>query len=64
MHLFVIVHSIEGIPLITRFKTTSKRIVVVCEDSIEGIPLITRFKTKIFKNASSIAYDVLKAFHL
>ena len=38
--------SIEGIPLITRFKTpviTDKTLAIFV--SIEGIPLITRFKT-------------------
>ena len=38
-------YCIEGIPLITRFKTTMTILswgFVLC---IEGIPLITRFKT-------------------
>ena len=38
--------SIEGIPLITRFKTLSLAIILlIAFISIEGIPLITRFKT-------------------
>ena len=43
--------SIEGIPLITRFKTVSCDTVSISYNScIEGIPLITRFKT--FKTAT------------
>ena len=38
--------SIEGIPLITRFKTNVKKFKIKkLVFSIEGIPLITRFKT-------------------
>ena len=56
---------IEGIPLITRFKTYIETVLFVLTTlSIEGIPLITRFKT-IFEPAR-IAPDikVLKVFHL
>ena len=39
--------SIEGIPLITRFKTkAAARVQADNTISIEGIPLITRFKTQ------------------
>ena len=39
-------YSIEGIPLITRFKTLTDDLhISVPSKSIEGIPLITRFKT-------------------
>ena len=38
-------NSIEGIPLITRFKTPRVVAVLDCAVGIEGIPLITRFKT-------------------
>ena len=38
--------GIEGIPLITRFKTKQElELKVLCVVRIEGIPLITRFKT-------------------
>ena len=46
--------GIEGIPLITRFKTKQElELKVLCVVRIEGIPLITRFKTfnsKKFEN--------------
>ena len=45
--LFNHLSSIEGIPLITRFKTTIALIESLTISCIEGIPLITRFKTKI-----------------
>ena len=39
--------GIEGIPLITRFKTLSENPpFLTAKFCIEGIPLITRFKTK------------------
>ena len=38
---------IEGIPLITRFKTSTQYKKHYNSKSIEGIPLITRFKTCI-----------------
>ena len=47
------IKGIEGIPLITRFKTNY--ITILCKispDSIEGIPLITRFKTYILEQSS------------
>ena len=37
--------SIEGIPLITRFKTPNPAAFLCPPPCIEGIPLITRFKT-------------------
>ena len=40
-----LLHRIEGIPLITRFKTTTAKTSSIKKLSIEGIPLITRFKT-------------------
>ena len=36
---------IEGIPLITRFKTEKNIKLIMKDKCIEGIPLITRFKT-------------------
>ena len=39
--------SIEGIPLITRFKTTAALCGPPASFRIEGIPLITRFKTQL-----------------
>ena len=45
----LVVRSIEGIPLITRFKTDEALTIAVnAQSSIEGIPLITRFKTLLF----------------
>ena len=43
---FLIIHySIEGIPLIIRFKTKISLTFWNSSGGIEGIPLITRFKT-------------------
>ena len=55
--------SIEGIPLIIRFKT-----LWIFKDSspvlsIEGIPLIIRFKTQGRMEVVGVT-EVLKAFHL
>ena len=45
MFVYIIIVSIEGIPLITRFKTPFKYSIDTFCNCIEGIPLITRFKT-------------------
>ena len=54
MLYFKCIHSIEGIPVIIRFKTTSwswiECIQYLC---IEGIPVIIRFKTR---NQLSLAH--------
>ena len=43
------VQSIEGIPVIIRFKTTcDHEIKFYCFEGIEGIPVIIRFKTTTF----------------
>ena len=38
--------SIEGIPVIIRFKTISLRVSRYSTNCIEGIPVIIRFKTQ------------------
>ena len=56
--------SIEGIPLITRFKTKCSRRCSYIIWSIEGIPLITRFKTSDTDVKMEHHVEVLKVFHL
>ena len=50
-------YCIEGIPLITRFKTSKPSLSEPSSSSIEGIPLITRFKT--WKKSQSYDKDVV-----
>ena len=58
-------YGIEGIPLITRFKTLEAILPSVPPSiGIEGIPLITRFKTELVIKYWSNGVRVLKAFHL
>ena len=57
--------SIEGIPLITRFKTNLDMMRdIPSYIGIEGIPLITRFKTLTSTADSVTSALVLKVFHL
>ena len=56
--------SIEGIPLITRFKTFQLHIGLAPLRSIEGIPLITRFKTFLLTFAYSIGYHCIEGIPL
>ena len=57
--------SIEGIPVIIRFKTEVFQLHSLAFTSIEGIPVIIRFKT-IFciQKIKNISFLVLKVFQL
>ena len=60
-----IVLSIEGIPVIIRFKTKGIiQLTVAQYISIEGIPVIIRFKTLSIFSAIYCVLPVLKVFQL
>ena len=65
MKCYLVSNSIEGYPVIIRFKTIAMFIwTAEPSDSIEGYPVIIRFKTYI-KVVSTTSYDnVLKVIQL
>ena len=56
--------SIEGIPVIIRFKTELVQRTAGMFGSIEGIPVIIRFKTPILAQPLVLFRLVLKVFQL